>query len=144
MNRRFFITALVALTGCSDPERATYPVHGIVRFTDGQLLRGGSVEFEIKGRKKSVTATGDIHPDGSFVLGTFELTDGALVGKHRAVVIADQGQGDGHERPWLIPKVKLHPKYREYRTSGLEFEVKPQSNSFVIDVEYAPADASAG
>ncbi len=82
-------------------------MRGIVRFPDGKVLREGSVEFEIIGRKKPVTATGVIGPDGSFVLGTYEVDDGALVGKHRVVVIADYVIGNGAERPGLIPEPTL-------------------------------------
>ncbi len=61
----------------------------------------------------------------------------ALAGKHRVVVIDDYVIGNGAERPGLIPEPTLHPRYREYRRSGLVFEVKPETNNFVIEVEYA-------
>ena len=124
--------------GCADPERETYEVRGMVRYSDGKLLRDGTVEFESMDRTKAITATGDIQPDGTFELGTFELADGAVPGRHRVVVIADQNDASRHERPWLLPKVMLHPKYRDFDTSGLQYEVKPESNHFVIDVDYAP------
>lgn len=131
-----------AIIGCSDPEKETYEVRGLVRYTDGKLLRDGTVEFESMDRKKSITATSDIQPDGTFELGTFEMTDGAVAGRHRVVVIADQNDDSRHERPWLLPKVVLHPKYRDFDTSGLQFEVKPESNHFIIEVEYAPINES--
>jgi hypothetical protein len=134
------VTALCTL-GCADPDRDIFPVRGIVRFPDGQLLRNGTIEFEIIGRERPVTARGIVGPDGSFVLGTFEEDDGALAGKHRAVVIADYVIGSGAERPGLIPESKLHPKYRSYQTSTLVHEVKPQTNNIVIDVEYAPDES---
>lgn len=135
-----FNVVLVLVTicnvGCLDSGRETYPVRGIVRFPDGKVLRDGSVEFEII-REDPITATGVIGPDGSFVLGTHELDDGALAGKHRVVVIADYVIGSGAERPELIPEPTLHPRYRDYRKSGLVLEVKPETNSIVIEVEYA-------
>jgi hypothetical protein len=133
---------VISSIGCTNPEDKTYPVRGMVRFPDGQVLREGSVEFEIKGREKPVTARGVIGPDGSFVLGTFEIDDGALVGKHRVVVIADYVIGSGAERPGLIPESKLHSKYRDFRTSELEVIVKPEPNNVFIDVEYAPGQES--
>jgi hypothetical protein len=136
----FYVVLMLATicnVGCSDSERKTYPVRGIVRFPDGKVLREGSVEFEIIGRKDPITATGVIGPDGSFVLGTYELDDGALAGKHRVVVIADYVIGSGAERPGLIPESTLDPRYRDYRRSGLVHEVKPDTNNIVIEVEYA-------
>ena len=131
---------LMAMVGCSASEEKTYEVRGLVRYTDGKLLREGSVEFERMNTKKPITATGRIQPDGTFELGTFELADGAVAGQHRVVVIAGQNDTSRHERPWLLPSIKLHPKYRDFKTSGLQFEVKPESNHFVIEVEYAPVD----
>lgn len=131
---------LLVMAGCSSSEEKTYEVRGLVRYTDGKLLREGSVEFERMNAKKPITATGRIQPDGTFELGTFGLTDGAVAGQHRVVVIAGQNEASRHERPWLLPSIKLHPKYRDFKTSGLQFEVKPESNHFVIEVEYAPAD----
>lgn len=123
--------------GCTDSGERTYPVRGIVRFPDGNVLRDGSIEFEIMGRDKPVTARGTIGPDGSFELGTFELDDGALPGKHRVVVFADYMIGSGAERPGLIPEQRLHPKHRSYRESGLVYEVKPEQNQIVVEVDYA-------
>jgi hypothetical protein len=136
------LTSIALFTlGCSYPDRDTFPVSGIVRFPDGKLLRNGTIEFEIVGRERPVTARGSVGPDGSFVLGTFEEDDGALAGKHRVVVIADYVIGSGAERPGLIPESKLHPKYRSYQTSTLVHEVKPQTNNIVIDVEDAPDES---
>jgi hypothetical protein len=127
-----------AQIGCSDPNRETYPVRGIVQFPDGKLLREGTIEFEIMGREQPITATGAIGPDGSFVLGTHSLDDGALAGEHRVVVIADYEIGTGAERPGLIPPPLLHEKYRAFQTSGLVLTVRPETNNLIVKVEYAP------
>lgn len=130
-------TLLAAITGCFQSSSDLYPVSGIVRFPDGKILRDGTVEFELTGQEQPVTSTSTIGPDGSFVLGTFTADDGAPVGKHRVVVVADYVIGNGAERPGLIPPSPLHSKYRSFDTSKLVFEVKPQTNNFVIEVEYA-------
>ena len=130
---------IVCVTGCFNSNPTTYPVRGIVRFPDGKLLREGTVEFELITQKNSVTATGEIMGDGSFSLGTFAMDDGALPGKHRAVVISDVEIGTGVERPELLKPSVLHQKYREFRTAGLRFEVKEEVNNIVIEVEYAPS-----
>lgn len=128
---------VVCAPGCTSPEDRLYPVRGIVRFPDGKLLRDGSIEFEIMNREEPVTARGVIGPDGGFTLGTFAEDDGALAGKHRVVVFADYMIGSGAERPGLIPEQQLAAKYRDYGRSGLVYEIKPQSNDIVIEVEYA-------
>ena len=128
---------LMSLPGCGDANRQIYPVSGVVRFPDGKLLRSGSVEFEIIGRKPPITATGVISSDGRFVLGTNEIDDGALIGKHRVVVVSYHNIGNGAERPGRIPKAQLHPRYSQYRTSGLTWDVKAEENEVVIEVEYA-------
>lgn len=128
------------IVGCGTDKEETYPVRGIVRFPDGKLMREGTVEFEIMGRKEPMTATGDIGPDGSYQLGTFTLDDGAVAGQHRVVVISDHMIGNGAERPGMIPKQVLDPKYRDFRTSRLVFEVKEGNNDIAIDVQYAPVE----
>lgn len=129
---------LVAAPGCFSGNPKTYPVTGKVTFPDGKPLTKGTVEFELLDQEKPSTATGEISEDGTFELGTFELDDGAVAGRHRAVVIADHEIGTGVERPGIVPRTGLHPRFREYKTSGLEFTVEPEKNEINISVEYAP------
>ena len=127
---------MISVVGCGGKEHDTHPVRGLVRFPDGKLLRNGSVEFEIARPDQPVTARGKIRPDGTFVLGTYTLDDGAYAGIHRAVVIAEQDIGNGPERPGVIQGSPIDKKYRDFRKSGLEFEVKPGNNDIMIEVEY--------
>ncbi|QDT13772.1 hypothetical protein K239x_57920 [Planctomycetes bacterium K23_9] len=128
----------ITFVGCSGGATNVFPAGGIVRFADGQLLREGTVEFELVGKENAATATGEIQPDGSFLLGTFAVDDGAIAGKHRVAVIADVPIGTGAERPGVIAEAKLDQKYRDFDTSGLEFTVRESSNHFVIEVDYFP------
>ncbi|MGB7347938.1 MAG: hypothetical protein WBD20_27180 [Pirellulaceae bacterium] len=130
----------LTITGCSGGSNNTYAVSGIVRFPDGKLLRDGTVEFELIGDENAATATGEIGPDGSFTLGTFTADDGALAGNHRVAVISDVEIGTGAERPGMIAKSQLDQKYRDFRTSDLEFTVKPGRNNFIVEVDYAPSE----
>jgi hypothetical protein len=129
---------LAAASGCSGGNPKTHPVRGTVRFPDGKPLTHGTVEFELTDAEKPITATGQIREDGTFVLGTFAPDDGAIAGRHRAVVIADQQIGTGVERPGVLPPSALHPRFRDFKTSGLEFTVEPGENEITIPVEYAP------
>ena len=134
----FVALLLVVASGCSNRNPTTHPVHGEVRFPDGRPLTKGSVEFELLDQEMPITATGEISKDGTFLLGTFELDDGAIAGRHRAVVIADHEIGTGVERPGKLPPPTLHARFRDFKTSGLEFTVEPRDNEIIIKVDYAP------
>ena len=130
------LTVFLLLAGC-DTQPATYLVHGMVVYPDGRPLTRGTVEFEALGLKKPITASGEIAPDGTFQLGTFAVNDGAIAGQHRVAVIADYEIGTEIERPEMLPPPVLNPKFSDFKTSGLEFTVKPASNNLLVEVEYA-------
>ena len=141
MPRRFaaiFLAGLLAtLSGCQDRHK-TFLVHGMVIYPDGKPLTDGIVEFEALDLKRPITAPGDINEDGTFQLGTYEVNDGAIAGKHRVAVIANYEIGTGIERPGLVPPPKLDPKFSDFKTSPLQFEIKPSSNNILVEVDYAP------
>lgn len=126
------------LIGCTPANERTYPVSGLVRFPDGQVLRNGSVEFEIIGRNPPITATGVIAPDGTFTLGTYLLDDGAFPGRHRVAIISEPTIGTGAERPGLIPESPLPSKYASFDKSGIVLDVLPEDNQLIIEVEAKP------
>lgn len=127
--------------GCGGPPK-TYLVHGTVVFPDGKPLARGTVEFEAMGQTRPITASGEIAKDGTFQLGTFAANDGAIAGEHRVAVISDYEIGTGVERPGELPPLQLDPKFRSFKTSGLKFTIKPRMNNILVEVDYAPADAS--
>jgi hypothetical protein len=131
------------LSGC-DSRPETFLVHGMVIYPDGKPLTEGTVEFETLHLKKPITATGEINEDGTFQIGTFEANDGAIAGTHRVAVIADFEIGTGVERPGLLPPPMLDPKFSDFRTSTLEFEIKPSPNNILVEVEYAPPPRKEG
>jgi hypothetical protein len=134
----FVSTALLlVLSGC-DSQPETFLVHGMVVYPDGKPLTEGTVEFETLNLKKPITASGEINEDGTFQLGTYEVNDGAIAGKHRAAVIANYEIGTGAERPGLIPPPMLDPKFSDFITSTLEFEVTSSTNNILVEVDYAP------
>lgn len=127
---------MVFASGCNQ-NPATYPVRGKVVYADGKPVTAGTLEFETVGTDLPVTATAEIGSDGQFTLGTYTADDGALAGKHRAAVIADFEIGTQEERPGVVPPETVHRRFREFKTSGLEFVVKPGVNNFEVTVEYA-------
>ena len=80
---------LLWLVGCGGGHDPTYPVQGTVRV-DGKVITAGSVAFESiepGSDGKRYTARGTIQNDGSFRLTTFTENDGAVAGRHRAMVM---------------------------------------------------------
>ncbi len=117
--------ALAVLWGCSsDPELPeTFPVTGKVMY-QGQPLTKGTITFL---SDEGQSSTGEIQPDGTYTLSTFESGDGAVEGHHRVKIVADTadptlmpGSSPGYQKPKdLIPK-----KYADIQTSGLEAVVE--------------------
>jgi len=131
-----FAALILAVAGCGGPK--TYPVTGMVRYADGSpitpLVRG-CVEFAfLEGQadvRKGTNARGDIQPDGSFSLTTYGLGEGAVEGRHQAIVVPPAPENS--EDPGPSP---LHPRFQRYETSKLEFTVTrdKDKNHFVIEV----------
>ncbi len=130
------LLVLNVLVGCGS-DRQMAKVTGTVKLSDGTPVTSGTVEFETVDQKPPVTATGEINEAGEFKLGTWTADDGVVIGKHRAVVVADFEIGTGAERPNLIPKSTVHSKYREFETSGLEFTIEEDNPDLRIVVDPA-------
>lgn len=74
----------VCLLGCGKSHPPVAKVMGTVTY-EGKPAIGGRVLFLPDGGGKQ--GLGSIQPDGTFELGTFSTNDGALVGKHHAMVV---------------------------------------------------------
>jgi hypothetical protein len=107
-----------------------------VTYPDGKPLTEGMVVFESQGQEKPVTARGDIHPDGSYELGTHRPGDGALAGKYR-VLVAPKTDPNAVDRPSGPPS--FDPRFASFDTSGLEYQVVAGANDFPIQVTPAQA-----
>ena len=110
---------VVSLVGCGPKRPPMAAVKGKV-LLNGQPLTMGSVgTIPTAGRG----AHGDIQPDGTFELHTFNSRDGALIGVHKVGIAAyDMSGGKGPESEYgklIIPK-----RYTNYETSGLTIDVK--------------------
>ena len=130
---RFAVLALlVYVAGCSGNPAATYPVRGTVRL-DGKPMARGTVLFEsipAETDGERFTARATITGDGTYRLSTFGEYDGAVAGRHRAVVLASSVNP---ENTGGTPEPVLPVKYASTRASQLEYEVKPETNT--IDIE---------
>lgn len=128
--------ALTLLPGCSDSPEKTYPVRGVVTV-DGKPLEGGSVLFESvepgsSGRR--YTARASIDPQGRYRLTTFRTHDGAMAGRHRAVVLPDRSQATDDPNAPPLP-ITVPPRYSTLETTDLEYEVQPRDNTIDIDLD---------
>ena len=133
-NRLFCFTLIVllAVTGCGPGGRLkTAPVTGKVTL-DGKPLTFGLLIFSpANGR----AAKGQIQSDGSFVLGTYEETDGAILDRHQvAVMVREKLEEESPSAPG-VPRYgpSLVPEfYGDLSTSGLVYEVTDEKNEFHI------------
>ena len=88
-----WILVLLAAPGCNDtpqaPPRETYPVTGEVMIAPGEPLNRGTIQFEST-TDNSMTAIGEIGPDGRFSLTTYldgVKLEGTLTGPSRVTII---------------------------------------------------------
>src|SRR5689334_5976046 len=119
---------LLGVIGCGP---RLYPVRGKVTYPDGKPLTEGMVVFESQGQEKPVTARGSIRSNGSYELSTFRPGDGALAGKYR-VLVAPKVDPNAVDLPSGPPP--FDPRYANFDTSGLEYQVGAAPNDFPIQV----------
>jgi hypothetical protein len=82
------------------------------------------------------SAVAYVQPDGSYELMTSDMGDGAVEGNYQVRVLPDEGEeddGDGTRKP--AAGKKLHPKYKQYDSSGLTYQVTSGENKYDIVVQ---------
>jgi hypothetical protein len=120
------LSATMILPGCSDGRPARVPVAGKV-LIDGKPVGIGAVRFTpADGRP----ATGELGPDGSFRLTTFDLADGAVVGTHTVTIHSTEELSPTQLR-WNVPK-----KYQMAGTSGLTQKIDGPTDSLTIELTW--------
>jgi hypothetical protein len=127
------LLVLGIVAGCSQNDSLA-TVEGIVRL-DGRPLTTGTVRFvPAAGR----AATGQIQSDGTFQLGTYADSDGAVIGIHKVAIIAYEAAGGvkpAYEAGAQANKPLVPQRYMAVGTSGLTFEVKPVENRAEFDLQ---------
>ncbi len=126
-----WLTVVITLSGCS---RSGFDssVSGSVTL-DGKTLGQGGVVFVPISESKN-PSVGTIRRNGSYALKTAN-TPGLNSGKYRVTVSAldtpnpPPGVRDTTPAKQLVPE-----KYTNINTSGIEYDVKPGSNTFNIDL----------
>ncbi|WP_422925244.1 hypothetical protein [Singulisphaera sp. PoT] len=130
------LVPLLGISGCTppaEPHPKTVEVKGKVSYQGRPLTRGTITFRPDDGRP----ALGDIQPDGSYTLSTFEKDDGAIIGHHRVSVSSSDEDptvmpGSPNYRPAreLIPK-----KYTTFESSGLDATVGEQPRPQNFDLK---------
>lgn len=124
-----FATAVSAI-GCNSSLVATYPVSGVVIFDDGAPVPFGVVE--VRDDRGGHIARGKLDSSGQFKLGTFANDDGAVAGRHRAIVVQHFAPISGETSPGSSEHAThrtalIAPEFGSYETSGLVVDVHQDS-----------------
>jgi len=111
-----------------------------VQAADGRRATFGTVE--LMAEPGGEIASGAIQRDGSFQLSTFRNGDGALAGRHHAIIVqvidTEHLPLEHHHHV-----LDVHPRYGRYETSGLRVTVEPGKQNYIeLVVEEAPRKPS--
>jgi hypothetical protein len=118
------------IIGCGP---GTSGAKGTAKLKDGTALPGGTVVLFSVGGGSSAYA--DIQSDGTFVLGTLDVDDGAIPGEYKVVVTAttsgehDESGGGGES------KSLVHTKYNSVETTDLSVEIVSGENTLNLELE---------
>jgi hypothetical protein len=135
------VVGLLMAIGCGDETGLgkRYSVTGVVTY-HGERVKQGTITFKPAG-EGGREATGAIH-DGDYSLSTAGGDDGALPGRYRVAILAQEsdtsaiaahakggaGRQDDVYKAAKAAKRLVPSKYQLADTSGLEAEVKEQTN----------------
>jgi hypothetical protein len=128
---------LSGLTGGCGPAEShpeTVPVQGKVTYK-GQPVPRGTVTFQ---PDAGPPATGEIQADGSYRLGTFGAGDGAILGHHRVMIIAntaDPTKIPGSSPGYVAPRDLVPKTYGQIDTSGLAVDVAKDKTTYDFDLK---------
>jgi hypothetical protein len=134
---------VLSLGGCStDPNMPKLgKVHGKVTYK-GKPLDGGHIVFTPatgKGGETGQVATGEINPDGTYEMTTFNTGDGAILGQHIVTVVVQKGEmpkPDEYSRiKYELPKNLAPTKYASADKSPLRCTVVEGGTTFDIELK---------
>jgi hypothetical protein len=117
---------LVLSAGCGEGRPDRVAVSGRV-LIDGQPLTVGNVKFVPDGARAS---SGKLDAEGKFTLMCYDGGDGVVPGRHRAQISAMEVISASKVK-WLAP-----PKYADFRTSELEFEITEPTDDLKIELTW--------
>ena len=127
------LVCLIGVLGCGGSADLG-SVTGTVTL-DGKPLDHGTVYFL---PEAGHGAEGEIQSDGTYRLGTYGKSDGALVGEHRVgvAVLAKPVWPPNYDNPDRSSKSELSvpAHYGSPQTSGIRYTVQPGSNEYNIEL----------
>jgi hypothetical protein len=117
------------------------PVTGKVLYRD-KPLEFGSVMFQARSGQPAI---GEIQPDGTFTLSTFQPNDGAVVGTHKVRIACYESQRPGAPKgpgEQSLGRLLIPERYTLLDQSGLTAEVtEGQTEPFVFELADSPRSA---
>jgi hypothetical protein len=126
----------LASLGCNKSPQATYPVHGAIKWGNGQVandLAEATVELQVvEGPQIRVSPRGEVQSDGTFTLTTYSRGDGAPAGTYKAIVMPKQVVDDEIRAPPPI----LHKRFQSFPSTPLQIKVDSGANDIVLQVEH--------
>ncbi len=138
-------------TGCGSgvkrPEMGK--VHGTVTYKGAPVASGLITFFLVEGKSGEAgqPAISELGSDGSFELTTFDTGDGAVLGQHKAVVVAKSTGGEPIPEGMIPsqlpqdlkkyegPKPLVPEKYMSADKTPLKYTVRPGDNNFTIELK---------
>ena len=153
--RVVLLSAVALASGCGrdDGRLPTQPVSGKVSL-DGRPLAGAEIWLvpadsneKVKTAKLTIRPAAKSKADGTFVVTSYHVDDGAPLGEYAVMVVLEGAQAASEEdRENDTPTEKrpkgkgrraspLPPKYSNPATSGLSFTVKEGPNTLDLDLK---------
>ena len=134
-----FVSLAALVSGCGSGNPETFKATGKVTY-NGQPVTNGVVQLMPEGGGNS--AVGNLQPDGTFQLTTFEKNDGACPGTYKATVQAFPEEGDDSPLTGL-PGMELNPnekppipvKYADATTSDLVVKINKGENKLELELK---------
>ena len=131
----FLILISLIITGCYGDDRGLAPVSGTVLF-NGKPLPNAGIIFT-PDQDNTRVGVGSTDKDGKYRLTSFQINDGAKIGKHAVTIRAYETKDGPPKAADDITNVQgkmITPfKYARPETSGLKADVAKKNN--IIDFE---------
>ena len=124
-------------------------VEGKITYKGNPIPKGTVTFFPVegKGNEAGQPAIGEIQPNGSFELTTYDTGDGAVLGQHKAIVVARSeavekipegtipSQLPQDLKKQQGPKPLVPEKYMDPEKTPLRYTVRAGANDFAIELK---------